>query len=341
VLVARAHRRRTASSSAVLQPDSLFNYTGNNNNTSDSIHSQYTPRRSQRTADDTGDIEDAMESIEPAPLDLPRHIAFICDGNSRWAKRKSLPESMGHVAGADSMVHMIKALQRWPLSSAGTKTQQQQTDRKSHRRIEYCTLFAFSTENWSRPIPEITALFRLIERTAARYRRHDSILGGRVRIELLGDLDDGRIPEGARRELRALEAESREACGNTAIEKGDGDLGNDVLTICLAINYGGRADLLQAAQSLARSIASGEVSADDAPLDESQITNRLRTSRMPDPDLIVRTGGERRLSNFLLWEAAYAELYFADVLWPDFDEGALEEALDWYSKRKRRFGGRR
>ena len=250
--------------------------------------------------------------------DLPRHIAFICDGNCRWSKRHSLPKSIGHAAGADRVINIIKALQRY------------------RGKIEYCTLYAFSTENWTRSEKEINTIFKLMERIAIQYRSHDDVRSGKVQIDLLGDLEDKRIPAGAKKELQRLQSESKVACEKQKDRLGDSA---NVLTICLAINYGARADILQAAQKLAQSIASGELSI-DAAIEESEISKRLCTALIPDPDLIIRTSGETRLSNFLLWNAAYAELYFTDLLWPDFDEYALEEALAWYGKRTRRFGGR-
>jgi len=285
--------------------------------------------------------------------ELPRHIAFICDGNSRWSKRQSLPKSMGHAAGADRVINVIKALQRYLPSSdysddvsvyhessstQSTSTEHTTTTTTHHGTIEYCTLYAFSTENWSRSPEEINTIFKLMERIAIQYRSHESVKSGKIQIDLLGNLEDERIPPGAKRELQRLQSESRDAC-NKRREK-FGNLTN-ILTICLAINYGARADILQAAQKLAQAIASGEISQNDlAAMDESEISKRLCTAHIPDPDLIIRTSGETRLSNFLLWDAAYAELYFTDLLWPDFDEEALEEALVWYGKRKRRFGGR-
>lgn len=255
---------------------------------------------------------------------------------------------MGHVAGADRVVQLIEALQLLK-SPPKNQTQQQNENEKNPdqtnkdndnnqcQRVDYCTLFAFSTENWSRPPHEISTLFQIIQRMATQYRQHDAVRDGKIQIQVLGDLDDDRIPEGTRRELRQLELESEANC-HRRMAKEDGD-NHHVLTICLAINYGGRADILQATKQLAQSIAKGELPM-EALNDEAELSKRMRTSRMPDPDLIVRTGGEKRLSNFLLWDAAYAELYFSDALWPDFDEGALEEALRWYGKRKRRFGGR-
>ena len=152
------------------------------------------------------------------------------------------------------------------------------------------------------------------------------------------------MPESATQELRALERLSVEACHRRTEVSGDDQIdddlgdGNQMLTICLAINYGGRQDILQAAHQLACAmVANPDTCVDDG----DAIAGRLQTTGLPDPDLIVRTGGERRLSNFLLWESAYAELYFTDTPWPDFDKRALEEALAWYGTRRRRFGGRR
>ncbi|KAL9185573.1 hypothetical protein ACHAXT_003350 [Thalassiosira profunda] len=286
-------------------------------------------------------MENTEISPPDAPLDLPRHVAFICDGNSRWAERRGLPESMGHAAGADRVTQLIKTLHKWPPAPSHNNLHSNppgQTGQQKCQRIECCTLFAFSTENWSRPQSEIIALFKLMEKTAIQYRKHDAMREGKVQIEILGDLDDGRIPEGARRALRTLQEESRENCNRR--REGATDDDGRVLTVCLAINYGGRADILRAAGELAKAIAAGELPP-NAINDEVELSKRLRTSNLPDPDLIVRTGGERRLSNFLLWDAAYAELYFTDDLWPDFDEGALGEALEWYGRRKRRFGGRK
>jgi len=295
-------------------------------------------------------------TLKTTSTELPRHIAFICDGNSRWSTRQSLPKSMGHAAGADRVINVIKALQRYQSSSSYsddldqtktiatsddtdhtiTKATTTKTTLHFHGMIEYCTLYAFSTENWTRSPTEINTIFKLMERLAIQYRSHESVQSGKVQIDLLGNLEDERIPPGAKKELQQLQRESKVAC-----EKRRDELGNsaNVLTICLAINYGARADILQAAQKLAQSIASGEISP-DAVMDESEISKRLCTAHIPDPDLIIRTSGETRLSNFLLWDAAYAELYFTDLLWPDFDDKALEEALVWYGKRKRRFGGR-
>ena len=243
-----------------------------------------------------------------------------------------MPKSVGHTAGADRVINVIKTLQRYASGASS------ELDITQHQgKVEYCTFYAFSTENWSRSQIEINTIFKLMELVAVQYRSHDTVQTGKVRIDLLGDMDDERIPSGAKRELQRLQTESRIASSKRRDELGD-DSAN-ILTVCLAINYGARADILQAAQKLAQSIASGELSPEMA-MDESEISKRLCTAHVPDPDLIIRTSGETRLSNFLLWDAAYSELYFTDLLWPDFDEEALEEALAWYGKRKRRFGGR-
>lgn len=261
-------------------------------------------------------------------LDVPRHIAFICDGNSRWAELNSLPTSIGHARGADRVIKLISSL----------RPRQSETNLSDNsvcfRRVQYCTLFAFSTENWSRPKSEIESIFKLIERVAIQYQQHDAIKNGQIQIRVLGNLDDKRIPAGTRNALNNLQLISRE----TRPHKNGA--GENVLTICLAINYGGRADLLQAATKLAQAISVGEIK-HGTTIDESEISKRLYTDKLPDPDMIIRTGGEKRLSNFLLWNAAYAELYFSDLLWPDFNVSALEEAISWYGKRKRRFGSRK
>jgi undecaprenyl diphosphate synthase len=273
---------------------------------------------------------DAKNAHDASDFDIPGHIAFICDGNSRWAETNSLPKSIGHATGADRVINIISSL-RQTIPSDVNKTAS-----LGYQRVQYCTLFAFSTENWSRPKSEIDTIFKLIEQVAIQYQQHDAIKNGLIQIEILGDLDDNRIPKGTRNALNKLQRYSRSACDNRKANKG---YNQDVLTVCLAINYGGRSDILQAATKLAQSLATGEVLPDC--IDEKEISKRLSTCNIPDPDLIIRTGGERRLSNFLLWNAAYAELYFSDLLWPDFDEKALNEAILWYGKRKRRFGGRK
>lgn len=365
-----AHNDRRSNSHVIIDSvESATNHTANNR--IDEV-SATTTTTHQLSSDDTTQSSDNTHNIidkQQLLTDLPRHVAFICDGNSRWAQANSLHESLGHVAGADRVVSLIKTLQCLRIDtdahdtlpstrqssidiedSQSTKQQQKQT------RIEYCTLFAFSTENWSRSQLEITALFKLITQTAIKYQTHSSIVNGTIQITLLGNLNDVRIPDDMRSALLELVKVSTDACNERRrrrrLLEDDRDCieDDDILTICLAINYGGRADILQAATRLAQSIASGEVTLDnnnnndDTTQQQQQLENlissRLSTSTIPDPDLIIRTGGEYRLSNFLLWNVAYTELYFSDLLWPDFDDEELVNALSWYGRRNRRYGGR-
>ena len=277
-----------------------------------------------------------------APKDIPQHIAFICDGNSRWAELNSLPKSIGHTKGSARVIDLISSLTQRDVAVAGPgqrrrefEVGQSQVAEDHYRHIQYCTFFVFSTENWLRQKSETDSIFKLIEKVAIRYQDHDAVQNGRIRIEVIGDINDHRIPEATRNELNKLQSCSRVA----AEERRVNEVHHDILTVCLAINYGGRADILQAAAALAESIVAGEVASDC--INEKEISKRLLTSNIPDPDLIIRTGGEKRLSNFLLWNAAYAEIYFSDILWPDFDEKAMKDAIIWYQNRDRRFGGRK
>jgi len=374
-LLQSAAHDRISNSHIIIDSESSANHTANNRieEVSKTTHQLSSDDdTSPQSSDNTHNIIDK----QPLLTDLPKHVAFICDGNSRWAQSNSLHESLGHVAGADRVVSLIKTLQCLRIDTdnalPSTTARQSSIDiedsqstnqqRKKQTRIEYCTLFAFSTENWSRPQLEITALFKLITQTAIKYQSHSSILNGMIQITLLGNIYDNRIPDDMRSALLELVKVSTDACNERRRrrrrllqdEEGEDDDrdtndDDDILTICLAINYGGRADILQAAASLAQSIASGEVTLDNSNNNddttqqqqlENLISSRLSTSTIPDPDLIIRTGGEYRLSNFLLWNVAYTELYFSDVLWPDFDNDELIKALRWYGLRNRRFGGR-
>ncbi len=364
--------------------------------------------------DDTSDDDDDDNTLDIMFHDLPRHIAFICDGNLRWSEQKQqrghesmlqlpgllssffVPPSMrGHAAGADRVVRLIDTLVSMRQKHYQQQRRLQQLNGKKEKKkehnnssIQYCTLFAFSTENWSRPYHEVAGLFQLLEQMAIHYSKHDTAVlqDGKVQIQILGNLEDTRIPTSMRNELRNLEVKSKVACderrrrrrrrrrkgndGTASTATYGSDVGDDhgdvspndvvddvdvddddVLTICLAINYGGRADILRAATELALSIIN-ESSSSPSPsssntaimtkaVNEMELSKRLCTSSIPDVDLIVRTGGERRLSNFFLWEGAYAELYFTDVFWPDFDEEELKKALVWYGKQNRRYGGRK
>ena len=282
---------------------------------------------------------------------LPQHVAFICDGNSRWAHSKGLETSQGHVQGADRLVQLLQQLQ--------------------HDRISYCTLYGFSTENWKRPPHEIQNIFQVMEATAhamfprivASSSSSSSLLStassmSSIRIKILGDLDDERIPYGLRRilqELQRITANQPSLQELTQRDHNDNDPSTapHFLTVCLAINYGGQQDILQATKKVAAAVLAGELSLQD--LDRREEYNNeeedgsnahgifasyLSTAGIPDPDLIVRTSGEHRLSNFLLWNSAYSEFYVTDTLWPDFDIDSWHDALRWYQQRNRRFGSR-
>lgn len=226
------------------------------------------------------------------------HLAVVMDGNGRWAQQQGLPRAAGH--------------------RAGVKTARRLTDLCGRRGIRNLTLFAFSSENWRRPRAEVGVLMQLFVEALEQQVAELSAQG--VRLRFIGDLDqlDPRIASMARA------AEARTA-------------GNRDLNLNVALAYGGRWDLVQAARELASAARDGEL--DPADIDEAAFAAHLSLAGLPAPDLLLRTGGERRISNFLLWDLAYTELYFSDALWPDFDEVLLDEALAWYAGRQRRFGG--
>jgi undecaprenyl diphosphate synthase len=260
------------------------------------------PSHHPTNGDDSGPIPTASESG-------PRHIAFICDGNSRWAKARNLPSIAGHAAGANRLIETVKALQR--------------------KGVAYCTMYAFSTENWRRPASEVRDILSVVEETTRRF--YDWALREGVRVRVLGDLNDERIPSGLREIIERLERESG-ATGTSAEEEGN------KLTLSIAINYGGRKDILNASKRMALALAEDD-SLDIDAMTEEKFESFLATGSLPSPDLLIRTS-EARLSNFMLWDLAYTEIYFVDTLWPDFDEASLDDALDWYKQRKRRFGAR-
>jgi undecaprenyl diphosphate synthase len=225
---------------------------------------------------------------------VPQHVAIIMDGNGRWAQERGLSRQAGHRAGTENIRRIIRAF--------------------GEKGVRYLTLFAFSTENWSRPRREVNALMRLIGRVIEKELK--ALNENNVRLIHLGTLDP--LPsELQRRVLQAIELTKD----------------NDGLTVCVAFNYGGRAELVEAAR---RMIASG-IRPEE--LNEETFACFLDTKDIPDPDLVVRTAGEMRLSNFLIWQAAYAEYYSTPVYWPDFDERQIDLALDAYAARGRRFGG--
>jgi len=231
-------------------------------------------------------------------LPPPRHVGIIMDGNGRWAQERGRPRAVGHRMGAAAVRRTVRAAVQLG--------------------IEQLTLFAFSTENWRRPQVEVRFLMRLIRRFLRVER--DELKHNGIRLHAIGRLDE--LPEEVRRELARTMAYTR---------------GGERLTLCLALNYGGRAELVDACKELVRRSLAGTIG--PAQINEEAFGACLYQPDMPPLDLIIRTGGELRLSNFMLWQAAYAELWSTPVAWPDFDEAHLRQAIDAFSRRKRRFGG--
>lgn len=229
--------------------------------------------------------------------DRIRHVAIIMDGNGRWATRRGLPRLAGHKRGVESVREIVEA-----CPDLG---------------IEYLTLYAFSTENWKRSNEEVSGLMGLFRHYM---RREAADLARRgARVVFLGDRA-GLAPD-IQAMMNGLEARTAN---------------NDKLTLAIALNYGGRGEIANAARTLAKRVAAGEISADD--IDEEMVGGALDTRGLPDPDLVIRTSGEQRISNFLLWQCAYAEFLFVEDLWPDFNREALARALAVFGERDRRFG---
>ncbi len=228
------------------------------------------------------------------PRKLPRHVAIIMDGNGRWAEQQGLPRIEGHREGAKAAQRVVELFIDYGIS--------------------YLTLYAFSTENWSRPRQEVDALFRILEEKLDEGL--DYAMDKGIRLYHLGKLD-GLSPVAKEKIKKALELTKD----------------NRRLSLCLAFNYGGRDEIVEAARRLV-------LSNTPAPnIDEKAFSQHLYTAGIPDPDLVIRTGGEKRLSNFLIWQSAYSEIYFTSVLWPDFGREELDKALIDYSQRQRRYGG--
>ena len=231
-------------------------------------------------------------------MNVPSHIAIIMDGNGRWAKEKGMVRLRGHQAGMESLVEIVRAC--------------------SDMGVGYLTVYAFSTENWKRPADEVSGIFSLLVRYVAKELKE--LQENNVRIRLLGDIDP--LPEVSR---KAVQKAVDETAANTG------------LVFNIAINYGGRAEIVRAAKQLARQAAEGKLDPDD--IDEDLFSGQLYTADMPDPDLIIRTGGEMRLSNFLTWQSSYSEIYVTDTYLPDFTPEKLKEAIEAFNGRDRRYGG--
>ncbi len=228
---------------------------------------------------------------------VPRHIAIIMDGNGRWARERHMPRPFGHRSGMKAVRAVVEG-----CLEAG---------------VEWLSLFAFSQENWQRPESEVSALMSLLEEYVSR--EAEELRNGGVRVQVFGDLD--RLNPATARAVSSVVESTRNGTR---------------LTLNLFISYGGRAELVQAARSLAEDVQRGAISVSD--IDEKAFSNRLFTAGCPDPDLLIRTSGEQRLSNFLLWQVAYAELYISGVFWPDFNRTSLYEAILDFQRRDRRFG---
>jgi len=228
---------------------------------------------------------------------LPQHVAVVMDGNGRWAKKRFLPRTAGHKAGVKSTRRLVELC--------------------SLKGIDALTLFAFSSENWSRPDQEVSSLMSLFLSTlnSELNKLHEQ----GVRICFIGD--------------RSRFAQNLQASITAAEEKTQA---NTRLKLNIAANYGGRWDIVNAARSLSRMLVEGDIT--ESEITEEAFSRQLCLLGLPEPDLFIRTGGEQRISNFLLWQIAYTELYFTDTLWPEFDDAAFEKALEWYALRQRRFG---
>lgn len=240
-----------------------------------------------------------MKGQIPVAKDLmPRHIALIMDGNGRWAKIHNVPRKIGHREGAKAFNKIAEYAQ-----TIG---------------IEYLTVYAFSTENWKRSKEEVDALMSLLE---SYLEKLDEFAKKNIRLIVLGDM--GPLSPSLVKKIKLAEEQSKNNTG---------------MTVNIALNYGGRDELVNAVKKIATFCEKGELSSND--ITEKMISENLYTGHQPDPDVIIRPSGEKRLSNFLLWQAAYAELVFMDVLWPDFSERDLDKAIVEYANRDRRFGGR-
>ncbi len=231
-------------------------------------------------------------------MNVPQHIAIILDGNGRWAKAKGMPRNYGHAQGSKNVERICE--EAWRMG------------------IKYLTVYAFSTENWSRPDGEVAALMKLLRnymktclKTAAK---------NDMKIRVIGDIEP--LDDDIKSRIRELEAAT---------------VDNGGLNFTIALNYGSRDEMIRAARRMAQDCADGKLSAAD--IDETVFESYLDTHGIPDPDLMIRTSGEQRLSNYLLWQLAYSEFYFTDVPWPDFTKEELVRAVEEFNHRHRRFGG--
>ncbi|MBE9260813.1 isoprenyl transferase [Microcystis sp. LEGE 00066] len=245
-------------------------------------------------------VKPSLSPELPTDLDknrLPQHVAVIMDGNGRWAKSRGLPRIMGHQRGVDALKDLLRCCGEWGIPAL--------------------TAYAFSTENWGRPLEEVEFLMTLFERVLQR--ELEEMMQENVKIRFIGNL--AALPESLSREIAKSQAETSKNSG---------------IQFTVAANYGGREEIVQACQAIARQVQQGLVSPEA--IDESLFAQYLYTAGIPNPDLLIRSSGEMRISNFLLWQMAYAEIYVTDTLWPDFDRVQFHRALKDYQGRHRRFG---
>ena len=231
-------------------------------------------------------------------MKVPQHIAIILDGNGRWAKAKGMPRNYGHAQGSKNVERICE--EAWRMG------------------IKYLTVYAFSTENWSRPESEVAALMKLLRnymKTCLKTAEKND-----MKIRVIGDIDP--LDDDIKRRIRELE---------------EATVDNGGLNFTIALNYGSRDEIVRASRKMAEDCAEGRL--DPESIDETVFESYLDTHGIPDPDLMIRTSGEQRLSNYLLWQLAYSEFYFTDVPWPDFTKEELEKAVEEYNHRHRRFGG--
>jgi len=244
----------------------------------------------------SNELDELIDGIRSSGK-CPRHVAIIMDGNGRWAGKRGLPRTEGH--------------------SAGVKAVRQVVEIASEVGVDFLTMYTFSVENWNRPKAEVASLMELLSRTTLA--ELNDLMHNNVRLIVTGRIDG--LPAVRRKVLKS------------AIKKTSGNTG---LTLNLALNYGGRTEIIDAVRAIGDDIQKGKVSPDQ--IDIEKFSSYLYTADLPDPDLLIRTSGEMRLSNFLIWQTSYTEMYITETLWPDFDKADFLEALNDYIKRDRRFG---
>ena len=242
--------------------------------------------------------KETVEEYQLNPEKMPKHIAIIMDGNGRWATKRALPRKAGHKAGAEALERIIYAAKDMGL--------------------KHLTVYAFSTENWKRSEEEVGAIMDLLRMYLKNYFK--KFLNDNVRMDVIGDIS--RLDKDIQESILEIEEISKEKTG---------------LSVHIALNYGGRDEIVKAARAFSKDVAEGKHSSED--LTEELLSTYLYSADVPDPELIIRPSGEMRTSNFLLWQSAYSEYVFLNVLWPDFQPKDLDEAIAEYHRRNRRFGG--